>query len=313
MQLNEKKLAICLATYNGSKYLSDQINSILNQTYKDWHLYIRDDGSKDKTVEIIDDFVKRYPQKITKLQNVTGGGNSQRNFLTILKWVSQHIDPDFYMLCDQDDIWLPEKIALTKNEIIDEKAPQLVHTDLSVVDSDLNIIAKSFAQSSGLNPFKNDLAHLLIQNNVTGCTMLWNRSLNKHIDYSNIDNILMHDWWIALIAAGMGKIKYVRTPTILYRQHDGNVVGAKTIGSISYFENKLKHLNVAKLSLKTTYKQAKQYKSDFFEKLDDKKRLTLLNYLKLDSSNKFNKIKICLENGFIKQSKIQIIGQLILI
>lgn len=105
-------IAILMATYNGEKYLGEQIESILAQTYKDWHLYIHDDGSKDNTVTILKEFVAKHSQQITLLEYSSQGG-ACRNFLSML----ERVDAPYYMFSDQDDVWLNEKIEIEYKKI----------------------------------------------------------------------------------------------------------------------------------------------------------------------------------------------------
>ena len=99
-------IAILMSTYNGERYLREQIDSLLNQTYKDWKLYIRDDGSTDETISIIESYVNDYPDLIVLLKDDLGNLGSARSFMRILSVV----DADYYMFCDQDDVWLPNKV-----------------------------------------------------------------------------------------------------------------------------------------------------------------------------------------------------------
>ncbi|MCB5231657.1 glycosyltransferase family 2 protein [Levilactobacillus brevis] len=313
-QPNKASVGICLATFNGEKYLKQQLDSILKQTFKGWHLYIRDDGSSDNTEKIIEQYTRKYPSKITNLTGILGGGNSKNNFLTILEWVSMHQEMEYYMFCDQDDYWLPKKIEITLNGIGKNDHPILVHTNLKIVSGQLDIINKSFIKYSHLNPKKRDLAHLLIQNNVTGCTMLWNEKLNKLIKF-NCDNndVMMHDWWISLIAAGLGEIKYVDTPTMLYRQHSNNVVGASPVYSLSYISGRVKNTAEVKAGLMATYRQARFFCEEYSQYLTMSNRKVLKNFLNIPSTKKIGKILLCIHNGFLKQSIIQLIGQLVFI
>ncbi|KFC33123.1 glycosyltransferase family 2 protein [Lacticaseibacillus rhamnosus] len=306
-------VAICLATYNGQDYLREQLESIISQSFTNWKLFIRDDGSTDSTPEIINQFVLKNPEKIVNLSGLKGGGNSTSNFMTILKWVSEHEDPDYYMFSDQDDVWLPDKVSFSVQALGDSQLPKLVHTDLRVVDESLKIITDSFIRYSNLNPDKRDLSHILIQNNVTGCTMLWNRSLNRLIDFRISDRILMHDWWIALVAAAFGTIVFVKTPTILYRQHKKNVVGAQQVGSLSYILSKLRSVTLVKQGLKRTFDQAQLLKDIYGSRLSNNANTILDEFLSLPQKSKFSRIYKSFRFGFIKQSMVQIIGQMIFI
>lgn len=307
------QVSICMATYQGVKYLDTQLDSILNQTFNNWHLYIRDDGSDDGTKNLIMKYVTNYPDKITDLSNIHGGGNSQKNFLTSLKWITENEKSDFYMLCDQDDFWLPTKIETTISRAVNRSQPILVHTDLTVVDENLETICESFMQYGRLNPQKRDLAHLLVQNNVTGCTMLWNRQLNDLINYDEGDNILMHDWWIALVAAGHGEVIFVPKQTMLYRQHKKNVVGAQRVGSWKYVINKIKNFSEIKIGINRTFEQAKYYQQTFKNSLPNTQLNILTEYLQVNKVSKFKKVFICLKYGFLKQSFFQRIAQLFFI
>ncbi|MBU7554187.1 glycosyltransferase family 2 protein [Pediococcus ethanolidurans] len=313
--INESKtVAICLATYNGEKYLSQQLDSILQQTYSNWHLYIRDDGSNDGTPNIVKEYVEKYPDKVTNLLGVSGGGDSKKNFETILRWVSENVQPEYYMLSDQDDFWLPNKIEKSLFKIVNIKGPAMAHTDLTVVDNKLNVVAKSFVNFSNLDPYKNDLSHLLIQNNVTGCTMIWNKQLNDMIDYNNMgEKVIMHDWWIALIATSFGRVEFVKEPQILYRQHKKNVVGAKKVRSVTYVMKKLLNISKMKLSLNQTYEQASIFYNLYCSVLSIKNQEILKDFLKLKKVKKIQRLRICFKRKFLKQSFIQILGEIMCI
>lgn len=306
-------VAICMATYNGGKYLSDQLDSIFQQTYSNWRIFVRDDGSTDATTQILATYEQKFPGKVHVLKNIPGGGNSKSNFFLVLQWVKENINPDFYMLCDQDDFWYKYKIESTISLVKNSDEPSLVHTDLAVGNKNLDVLNESFVRYSNLKPQFRDLSHLLIQNNLTGCTMLWNKELSKKLDFHDASLISMHDWWIALVASCMGKIYYLDYPTLIYRQHQRNVVGAQKVGSLRYIFNKLSNLKDIKIQFLKTYKQAGYFKLVYGSELNIKDRKTLDEYLKIPKTSKLLKWKICIQNRFLKQSLIQLLGEFVFI
>lgn len=233
------RIDILLSTYNGEKYLNELLNSITDQTYINWHLIIRDDGSIDLTQIIIDKFKVKYPGKISQIESRHNVG-----VIKSFEILMQHTVSDYIMFCDQDDVWLPTKIELTYEKIIQiEKEypnrPILIHSDLMVVDKYLNVISNSFWYYSRIRPeLLVNFDYLAVKNAVTGCTAMINSNV-KNIVPKSTRNTLMHDAWITLnIAKEKGVIAYIDTPTILYRQHDNNVLGAKN-NIDSYYKRKI--------------------------------------------------------------------------
>lgn len=239
----DKKVYILMATYNGEKYLKEQIDSILNQTYKNWRLIIHDDNSTDNTLNLIKEYVEKYPEKIILIDDDISTGGAKENFAYLLNKIDDNFD--YIMFSDQDDVWFENKIELTLNKMIEterkySKKPILVHTDLKVVDENLNVIAESMIryQKIDINNQKY-IKFLALENVVTGCTVM----INKYL-YNLVLNIpkeaIMHDWWIALVALkNNGIIEFLNIPTILYRQHTNNDTGAKRIDKKYYFKKLL--------------------------------------------------------------------------
>ncbi|MFS6415156.1 glycosyltransferase family 2 protein [Streptococcus agalactiae] len=218
------KVNILMATYNGEKFLAQQIESIQKQTFKEWNLLIRDDGSSDKTCDIIRNFTAKDSRIRFINENEHHNLGVIKSFFTLVNYEVA----DFYFFSDQDDVWLPEKLSVSL-EAAKHKAsdvPLLVYTDLKVVNQELNILQDSMirAQSHHANT---TLLPELTENTVTGGTMMINHALAEKWFTSN--DILMHDWFLALLAASLGEIIYLDLPTQLYRQHDNNVLGARTM------------------------------------------------------------------------------------
>lgn len=219
-------VAILMATFNGERFIEDQINSIRNQTFKDWTLYIRDDGSTDKTLSIINRFEKK-DKRIHLISDNMKRLRPMKSFLTLLK----EVEADFYFFCDQDDFWKENKLKLMMNQMLnqDNKNPNLVYCNLQCVDSNLNPIDNKFNSLVGTVTGYSRC----ITNDMPGCVMLINKVLRDlTIKYTtNYKEIMMHDWWIALIAQFCGKITFLNDRLILYRQHGDNAVGAGKNGS----------------------------------------------------------------------------------
>lgn len=232
------RIDILLSTYNGEKYLNELLFSIINQTYINWQIIIRDDNSIDSTQKIIDNFKVRFPDKISQITSKQNVG-----VIKSFEILMQHTVSDYIMFCDQDDVWLPTKIELTLNKMIQiEKIypdkPILIHSDLKVVDKNLNVLSDSLWYYSRIRPeLLLDFKYLAVKNAVTGCTAMINQKVIK-ITPRSTQNTLMHDSWITLnIANKLGIISNVDSPTILYRQHDNNVIGAKN-NLDSYYKKK---------------------------------------------------------------------------
>ena len=268
------KVAILMSTYNGEKYLEDQVMSIVKQDYGDWHLYIRDDGSKDNTTSVIRDLEKRDDRisfiNKDKPQNMGVTGS----FMELLA----RVDADYYMFSDQDDFWQPDKVSATlakMQESEESNQPVCVHTDLTIVDAQL----KGNALLNGPDYVWSGFRQLLFANCVTGCTMMINQPLKELIDFNDkrLKNIYLHDWWIALIAVAFGKVVYLRRSTILYRQHSGNVVGSNNKGTDWY--NKLP----ANVRVLQTVRMAKDFWSVYQGRLKGRDAAYTRDYASLAS------------------------------
>ena len=224
----DRQIAILLATYNGEKYLDEQVRSLFSQTYRDFVVIARDDHSSDQTPEILARWSAAQPDKIRVVSDDCGNLRPTANFGRLL----EICDAPYFALCDQDDIWLPNKVERAINEIrrlenqFGETIPILVHSDLIVVDEKLNEISPSFFDHSKIDVSKGGrLDHLLFNNIVTGCASMGNRALLDLVRPIP-DGAPMHDWWLALVAASCGVVGTIAEPTILYRQHGRNQVGA---------------------------------------------------------------------------------------
>ena len=261
-------ISILLATYNGEKYIAEQIESVLSQTCQDFTLYINDDKSTDNTYEIISGYARRFPKKIVASQNERNVGGAKHNFMQMM---IDHKD-DYIMLCDQDDIWLPDKIGKTLAKMKDiEKehgtsTPLLVYTNLTVVKDNLEVIAYSYEKMANKNFDNNSLSFTVTMNNAAGCTTMYNRALSDLIQ-AVPGNFVMHDWWLYLVAASFGKISAIQYPTILHRQHKENESGAKRVLSPKYIYYVLTHLKKMSSMINDSYKQSEAFLKMYEDKL----------------------------------------------
>ncbi|SCZ67372.1 glycosyltransferase family 2 protein [Thiohalomonas denitrificans] len=229
----EPLVEILLATYNGGQYLSEQLDSLFAQTYKNWKLLVHDDGSVDDTLEIVRRYASREPGKITLVDDRYRAGGAKNNFAHLMSLATA----DYVSFCDQDDIWLPNKLecsiaALTESEARWGKdVPIAVFTDAKVVDAELEPVAPSLWQHQATSPgLAKSFRRLSIRNCVTGCTMMINRAaLDNALPIPDV--AVMHDWWIALtILKCQGVLRPIGRSTVLYRQHSSNAVGAQNHG-----------------------------------------------------------------------------------
>jgi glycosyltransferase involved in cell wall biosynthesis len=220
---------ILLSTYNGEMFLIQQIDSLLSQSFQSWNLLIRDDGSSDKTTQIIDSCVSQHPNQVFLLKDNLGNIGPLRSFETLLR---QSTAP-YVMFCDQDDVWLPNKIELSYSTISTREQrnmPALAYSDMTVVDEHLNVIASSFFRFENIaTRYDNHYYYLISKNVAAGCTLIINRPLIK-LSLPFGKDAIMHDGWLThcCVLAG-GSINAIAETTVLYRQHAHNRIGAEPI------------------------------------------------------------------------------------
>ena len=300
-------ITVLLAVYNGEKYLKEQIESILNQSVKDIKIIIRDDGSTDASCDIIESYCNDYPDKISCLRGKPTG-SAQKNFAGLL----ENCDSEYIMFCDQDDVWLPQKIEKTlvamQNAEQNGKKAVLVHTDLKVVSETLDEISPSFFDFQKLLQDDITLPKLLVQNYVTGCTVMINSALKEKCAKIP-DDCIMHDWWLALVAILFGDIVCVNVATMLYRQHSGNQVGAKASYGLSFIKRKLATLNEVRKNYNATYTQAKALLDCYGDTLSHEQKNIIEKYCEIPNMCKVKKIRTIKKYGFKKCTRLRVMGQ----
>lgn len=230
-------IQILLATYNSERFLSEQLDSLLNQSCTDFEILIRDGMSQDHTEEIIQKYAETFPGKIRFLGK--GRASACENFSLLL----EAADAELIMFCDHDDVWKSNKIEVTlaayrkAQQQYGENMPIMVFTDSVITNEKLQTVSPSMVRSQHLNHTDFTLQKIIMQNMASGNTMLINRPL-RSLALPIAKEALMHDHWITLAAAFAGKIVYVDEGTILYRQHASNVIGFSQYG-ISFLLKKL--------------------------------------------------------------------------
>jgi glycosyltransferase involved in cell wall biosynthesis len=232
----KNNVAVLLSTYNGSKYIVELLESLSKQLFKDFDLIIRDDGSSDSTLNAILDYQKNNQLNI-HIVDSEGNAGAANSFIKLLDYANDCQQYSYFLFCDQDDIWHQDKIEVLVNTIKAEELnnpdlPILVHSDLSVVNDNGEKIFPSFWKFQHIDPDRNTTSRLLIQNTVTGCTAAINRALSNQIKV-DVECMIVHDWWIALVASAIGKIVPIHQQLIDYRQHEQNVIGARQYGIVS--------------------------------------------------------------------------------
>lgn len=295
----------------GERFLPQQLDSLLEQTLLDWHILARDDGSSDATLQILDSFAQANPGRLRLIQDTEQGLGARGNFSRLLGYSTA----PYVMFCDQDDIWLPNKIEVTlaKMKALEAKygsdTPLLVYTDLKVVDAGLSEIAPSFWQYQNLDPSANGLNRLLVQIVATGCTVMINAPLRQLANPIPVQAV-MHDWWLALVAACFGKLDYVAEPTILYRQHGQNDTGAKRF-NLEYILNKARDVERIRKVNRASQQQAEAFLARFEEQLAPQQRQLVATYAELGRYNFLLRRYYVLRNGYFKTGLARNLGLLL--
>lgn len=218
------KVNILMSTYNGQQFLAEQIRSIQEQSYTDWTLFIRDDGSSDNTKEILKDF----EHQDSRIHLIDSDKSDNLGVIKSFHKLVNHDRADYYFFSDQDDVWLPNKLELSLKEAQNYLAdlPLMVYMDLKVVNQDLEIMTESMVKSQSHHA-NTELVQELTENTVTGGVAMINHALAEM--WQETDDILMHDWYLALLASAFGNLVFIDQPGELYRQHSDNVLGARTL------------------------------------------------------------------------------------
>ncbi len=313
------RIEIILSTYNGEKYIKEQLDSIIRSSFKNWHISVSDDCSTDSTCDILREYVQKYPGKISLHINDSNMGSTV-NFLTALKRVSREEtaggDQTYYMFCDQDDVWLKDKLYVTLKAMkrlerkIGSVKPSLIFTDAVLAGQDLSYIDNSFYKSGHRSVRNLSVSRLLIENRCIGCTIMMNRALVDMLG-DNYENVRFHDWWVALIATSFGGIRFLRVPTLLYRQHGGNQVGQGGFGT--YVKSRATDKKDIENRLNDTIAQAQAFYECYKGRLGYKNAMIINEFSKLPAKSFFMKRFLILRYRFFKSGLIRNIALLLFV
>lgn len=208
---------VLLSAYNGEKYIAEQLDSVLAQEGMDVRIQIRDDGSTDGTLQILEQYRSRFPDRIRVEQGAHKGFSG--SFLSL----AFHAESaDLYAFCDQDDVWLPDKLASAVSLISSTSGiPEMYFSNAILTDSRLAPIRPLYEDFR----FPSELSMRLAENPAPGCTIVFNRTARDLFVQADVKKIVYYDFWMYLLCSYLGKVVYDRDPKVMYRQHDGNVMG----------------------------------------------------------------------------------------
>ncbi|MBQ8488635.1 MAG: glycosyltransferase family 2 protein [Pseudobutyrivibrio sp.] len=298
-----KDIVVLLATYNGSEYLKQQLDSLFKQTFSDFRIVVHDDGSSDATLDIINTYRNNYPEKIELLYG-DSLGSPKANFL----WMLTQVEAEIYFFCDQDDVWHETKIEKSLHALGKINTPACVFTDMWVTDESLNVLSDSFIRYIGRTPDNTAYSQILIDNPAAGTTMCFNRALRdlvvELLPEIDINNIPMHDALVLALADIMGQVIAIDEPLVYYRQ-----TGHNTMGATTETDSDKRNRNVADLKDGSIFAKKKAFvmearlfaaelsKADFIPV--DKKNI-LIRFAEIGRKSKIKRMSFYKKNNFTR-------------
>jgi hypothetical protein len=283
---------VVMACYNGARFLDEQLTSLFAQQSVQVKLLVRDDGSNDGTQEKLVQWQQKRPDQIQVIDDDAGNLGAAGSFSVLLTLALQMWQGNDRIsavaLADQDDIWFSNKLSESLKLLDqgcqgkDDGLPVLVHSDLRVVDQDMQEMAPSLMQYQGLDASKTQFASQLLSNTVTGCTAVCNKALLQ-LALPIPAQAMMHDWWLSLVASAFGEIRYIDRPLMEYRQHGRNTLGARLhpklsvqrIGQVLIGDESQQQADQAQQLFVDSAAQAAAFRSRFADKLDEKMHIAL--------------------------------------
>lgn len=290
------KIQILMSTYNGSRYIRTQLESIVAQNIENKELLIRDDGSTDDTVSIIEEYQRRYPWiRYYKEKNI----GVQKSFFDLLKQADT--SADYIAFADQDDEWLPDKLkrAIEILEGREQQIPLLYCSNKIITDENLQPMHITVTSQVKKTSFGN----ALVQNICTGCTAVINRSMVQILQENipqNIDKVIMHDWWLYLTATCFGEVYYDQNPYIRYRQHGSNTLGAM-VSQRKLLGYRMKQLFQPRGEI---YRQNEEFLVTYKWKLKERRYLEeyyLLTQILRTEKRIYDRIKVAFNKKYFRQ------------
>ena len=310
------RVDILLATYNGERFVERQIQSVLDQMDSGCRLLIRDDGSSDGTLRLLQRFVSREPRRVVLVDDRGPRLGVCANFGRLI----EYSDADYIAFCDQDDVWLPGRIStpLERIKAVEQDAganmPVLAHTDLVVVNENLEPIAPSFWRYGNLDPYcGSKLNRLLVQNVVTGCATMVNRALTRWVFPIPRTGVAMFDWWLALVASAFGRIEAIPEATVLYRQHVNNHCGATRYDwryVLRWAVEVFRHRAVA-----TCFERDRLQAAEFLRRyamgLSPQHRRMMDAFVNLENAGFLKRRRLLLKHGFLGTGRLRNLARLL--
>ncbi|MEK5478170.1 glycosyltransferase family 2 protein [Paenibacillus sp. FSL R5-0407] len=294
------KCLVLLSTYNGEMYVEEQLKSLLKQEGIELHILIRDDGSKDSTVSVIDHFSDLFSDKLRLIKSFNLGAKS--SFFELIRIAAdEYSQYDYYAFCDQDDVWMPGKSLRAVNMLrrYNQSSPLMYCSSTQMVDAELSPL------KVWPSPPRKKLCmyNALVENVAVGCTTVLNKNAFDLIASSlpsNSDQVIMHDWWAYLCVSTFGKVLFDEEPFILYRQHSSNVLGGQT----DNWNTKWKKRFLRYFRGQNHYiisNQAKEFYNCFNDQMDDIKRLDVQRFIEATSKPWGSRSAYTLHTPFYRQ------------
>lgn len=302
--MSEVKILVLLSTYNGELYLKMQLDSLLDQTGVELHILARDDGSADSTAVILKDYQERYPDKLSLIWGRNLG--LPHSYFELMRYASSNMNNyyHYYAFCDQDDIWLPDKLqkAAICLQSENHEIPLMYCSSTQMVDHQLNKLHVWPAYPSK----KLSLYNALVENIAVGCTVVLNRQAVQQIAAhfpQNLNHVIMHDWWAYLWVSAFGCVIFDRHPSILYRQHGRNTLGGQNdrllAKWVKRFRRFIKGSNHFILS-----NQAREFYSSCQHLMDQKTKEDILEFLDAAKGELSCRVRYALHTPLYRQHPV---------
>ncbi len=303
-------LTLLLAVYNGMPYLEEMTTSLQRQTFPDFQVLVRDDGSRDGSIDFLEKLVcadSRFHLIRDSVSRLGPAGN----FMVLLRKARGNV-----AFCDQDDVWAPDRLecgleTLRKAEATFGKSmPLLVHSDLRVIDGEGRLLYPSFVRHQGWDLMTTDLRTLLVTNHVTGSTMLINEPL-RSLGAMAPQDIFMHDWWLAKVCAATGRLVPIPKCLVDYRQHGGNAVGASQSNPVSRIFREVRNPGKIRRRVTETFQEASAMLDTYGDILPEDARRVLRTYAGIPSLPRARRFAALRRGGFLAANPGMRLAQLL--